>query len=87
MARRPYPDSADREACADNSALAASSPSGSHAPDLQPVRLAYQPPVSSTFVSEQINHQQPANSTFLSAQISTSHQANEQALILSPLYS
>jgi hypothetical protein len=31
----------------------------------QPV-LAYQPPVSSTFLSERISHQQPANSTFLS---------------------
>jgi hypothetical protein len=38
----------------------------------QPVRLAYQPPASSTFLSEQISHHQPANSTFLSAQISTS---------------
>jgi hypothetical protein len=42
--------------------------------DLGPVRLAYQPPASSTFLSEQISHQQPANSTFLSEQISTSHQ-------------
>jgi hypothetical protein len=40
----------------------------------QPVRLAYQPPTSSTFLSEQTSHQQPANSTFLSEQISTSHQ-------------
>jgi hypothetical protein len=38
------------------------------------LRLAYQPPASSTFLSEQINHQQPANSTFLSKQTSTSHQ-------------
>jgi hypothetical protein len=36
--------------------------------------LAYQPPASSTFLSEQISHQQPANNTFLSEQISTSHQ-------------
>jgi hypothetical protein len=43
-------------------------------PDLRPVRLAYQPPASSTFLSEQISHQQPANSTFLSEQTSTSHQ-------------
>jgi hypothetical protein len=42
--------------------------------DLHPVRLAYQPPASSTFLSEQISHQQPASSTFLSEQISTSHQ-------------
>jgi hypothetical protein len=39
-----------------------------------PVRLAYQPPASSTFLSEQTSHQQLANSTFLSEQISTSHQ-------------
>jgi hypothetical protein len=42
--------------------------------DFDPVRLAYQPPASSTFLSEQISHQQPASSTFLSEQISTSHQ-------------
>jgi hypothetical protein len=41
---------------------------------LQPVRLAYQPPASSTFLSEQISHQQPASSTLLSEQTSTSHQ-------------
>jgi hypothetical protein len=41
---------------------------------LQPVRLAYQPPASSTFLSEQISHKQTASSTFLSQQISTSHQ-------------
>jgi hypothetical protein len=41
---------------------------------LSPVRLAYQPPASSTFLSEQTNHQQPASSTFLSEQTSTSHQ-------------
>jgi hypothetical protein len=40
----------------------------------QPVRLAYQPPTSSTFLSEQTSHQQPASSTFLSEQNSTSHQ-------------
>jgi hypothetical protein len=39
----------------------------------RPIRLAYQPPVSSTFLSEQTNHQQPASSTFLSEQINTSH--------------
>jgi hypothetical protein len=38
------------------------------------VRLAYLPPASSTFLSEQISHQQPASSTFLSEQTSTSHQ-------------
>jgi hypothetical protein len=38
------------------------------------LRLAYQPPASSTFLSEQTSHQQPASSAFLSQQISTSHQ-------------
>jgi hypothetical protein len=38
------------------------------------IHLAYQPPASSTFLSEQTSHQQPASSTFLSEQISTSHQ-------------
>jgi hypothetical protein len=36
--------------------------------------LAYQPPASSTFPSEQTSHQQPASSTFLSEQTSTTHQ-------------
>jgi hypothetical protein len=36
--------------------------------------LAYQPPASSTFLSQQTSHQQPASSTLLSEQISTSHQ-------------
>jgi hypothetical protein len=36
--------------------------------------LAYQPPASSTFLSEKTSHQQPANITFLSEQSSTSHQ-------------
>jgi hypothetical protein len=45
-----------------------------HPPVQLPVRLAYQPPASSTFLLEQISHQQPASSTFLSQQISTSHQ-------------
>jgi hypothetical protein len=40
----------------------------------QPVRSAYQPLASSTFISEQTSHQQSASSTFLSEQISTSHQ-------------
>jgi hypothetical protein len=39
-----------------------------------PVRLAYQPPASSTFISEQTSHQQPASGNFLSEQTSTSHQ-------------
>jgi hypothetical protein len=42
--------------------------------DIQPVRLAYQPPANSTFLSEQTSHQQPASSTFLSEQTSTRHQ-------------
>jgi hypothetical protein len=42
--------------------------------DMRSVRLAYQPPASSTFISEQTSQQQPASSTFLSEQISTSHQ-------------
>jgi hypothetical protein len=42
--------------------------------EIQPVRSAYQPPASSTFLSGQTNHQQPADSTFLSQQTSTSHQ-------------
>jgi hypothetical protein len=45
----------------------------------RPVRLAYQPPASNTFLLEQINHQQPTNSTFLSEQTSISHQTTEQA--------
>jgi hypothetical protein len=40
----------------------------------RPVRLAYQPPDSSTFLSEQISHHQPVNSIFLSEQTSTSRQ-------------
>jgi hypothetical protein len=42
-----------------------------------PVRLAYQPPASGTFLSEQTIHQQSANSTFLSEQTSISHRPNE----------
>jgi hypothetical protein len=42
--------------------------------DSRHVRLAYQPPASSIFLSQQISHQQPANSTFLSEQTSTSRQ-------------
>jgi hypothetical protein len=37
-------------------------------------RLAYQPPASSTFLSEQISHQQSTSGTFFSEQTSTSHQ-------------
>jgi hypothetical protein len=44
-------------------------------PVAMPVRLAYQPPASGTFLSEQTSHQQPANSTFLSEQTSTSHKS------------
>jgi hypothetical protein len=46
--------------------------------------LAYQPPASNTFRSQQISHQQPASSTFISEQTSTSHQPNEQAGRFSP---
>jgi hypothetical protein len=46
----------------------------------RPVRLAYQPPGSSTFLSQQTSHQQPASSTLLSEQTSISHQPTEQAV-------
>jgi hypothetical protein len=51
--------------------------------NLRDVRLTYQPPTSSTFLSEQISHQQLANSTFLSEQTSVSHQplANRTRLL------
>jgi hypothetical protein len=42
--------------------------------DFEHVRLVYQPPANSTFLSEQTSHQPPASSTFLSEQTSTSHQ-------------
>jgi hypothetical protein len=48
----------------------------------RPVRLAYQPPASGTFLSVQTSHQQPASGTFLSEQISISHQPNEQSKCL-----
>jgi hypothetical protein len=41
--------------------------------EFQRVRSAYQPPVSSTFLSEQTSHQKPASSTLLLEQTSTSH--------------
>jgi hypothetical protein len=44
-----------------------------------PVRLAYQPPASSTFLSQQTSHQQPVNSTLLSERTNTSHQPTEKA--------
>jgi hypothetical protein len=47
---------------------------------LHPVRLAYQSPNNSNFLSEQTSHQQPASSTFHSEQISISHQPNKQAV-------
>jgi hypothetical protein len=40
----------------------------------RPVRLAYQPPTSSNFLSEKISHQQPVSSTFLSEQININYQ-------------
>jgi hypothetical protein len=39
----------------------------------RPIRLAYQPPANSIFLSEQTSHQQPASRT-------NSHQPNEQAV-------
>jgi hypothetical protein len=48
--------------------------------------LAYQPPASSTFLSEQISHQQPA--VLFSKNKSapaTGHQPNEQAVVLFPV--
>jgi hypothetical protein len=44
----------------------------------RPVRSAYQPSASSTFLSERTSHQQPASSTLLSEQTSTSHQRPSQ---------
>jgi hypothetical protein len=41
---------------------------------ISPVRLAYQPPASSTFLSEQTSYQQSVSSTFISELINTSHQ-------------
>jgi hypothetical protein len=38
-----------------------------------PIRLAYQPPGSGTFLLEQISYQLSISGTFLSEQISTSH--------------
>jgi hypothetical protein len=45
-----------------------------HVRPARPVHLAYQPPASGTFLSQQISHQQPASSTLLLKQTSTSHQ-------------
>jgi hypothetical protein len=42
--------------------------------NIRRVRLAYQPPANSTFLSKQTSHQQPGSSTFLLEQTSTSHQ-------------
>jgi hypothetical protein len=47
--------------------------------DFQHVRSAYQPPASSTFLSEQTSHQQSASSTFLSEQ--TSHQQSASTFL------
>jgi hypothetical protein len=57
-------------------------------PRARPVRLAYQPPANSTFLSQQTSqqysslrtNQQPASSTLLSEQTSTSHWPTEQAV-------
>jgi hypothetical protein len=45
---------------------------------IHPVRLAYQPPASRTFLLEQTSHQQAVISVFLSQQINNNHQPNEQ---------
>jgi hypothetical protein len=45
-----------------------------HIFNICPVRLAYQPPASSTFLSEQTSHQQPASGTLLSEKTSISYQ-------------
>jgi hypothetical protein len=49
------------------------------------VGLAYQPPASNIFLSEQTSHHQPASSTFLSEQTSTSHQPNEHVVCVGKL--
>jgi hypothetical protein len=46
---------------------------------IHPVRLPYQPPANSTFLSKQTSHQQPASNTFLSELTSISHRPIEQA--------
>jgi hypothetical protein len=65
---------AGRTACSLLNGRARPRCAGQLPPHLNPVRLAYQPPVRSTFLSEQTSHQQSASSTFLSEQISTHHQ-------------
>jgi hypothetical protein len=52
----------------------------------QPVRSAYQPPASSTFLSEQTSHQQSASSTLLSEQTSTSDDDSLFARLISHQY-
>jgi hypothetical protein len=49
---------------------------------LRPVRLSYQPPANSTFLSEQTSHQQSASSTFSQNKPAPaiSHQPNEQVV-------
>jgi hypothetical protein len=44
------------------------------------VRLVYQPPANSTFLSDQTSHQQDDSSTFLSEQTSTRHHPNDQVV-------
>jgi hypothetical protein len=50
--------------------------------EFRTIRLAYQLPASSTFLSEQTSHQQSASSTFLSEQISNSYQPPAQRLFM-----
>jgi hypothetical protein len=40
----------------------------------RPIRLAYQPPANTIFLSKRISHQQPTSRTFLLEQISIGHQ-------------
>jgi hypothetical protein len=51
------------------------------------IRLSYQPPANSTFLSEETNHQQSASSTFFSKQISTSHQSSAKRTDTSTVWS
>jgi hypothetical protein len=48
---------------------------------VRPVRLAYQSPASSIFLSDQTSHEQPASRTFLSDQ--TSHEQPASRTFLS----
>jgi hypothetical protein len=47
--------------------------------NMQPFRLAYQPPASSTFLSEQTSHQQPASISQNKPAPAINHHPTEQA--------